>query len=73
MMELEFEWELNQCHDIQKSKVDMEKALAEAATKSPSPTAAVARGKISNQASPPAKCKARSQHMSSPSSLGTSP
>jgi hypothetical protein len=33
MMEIEFERELNQCHDIQKSKDDMDKALAAAAAK----------------------------------------
>jgi hypothetical protein len=59
MMEIEFKRELNQCHDIQKSKDDMEKASVAAAAKSPSRTEVVARGRISDQASPPAKRKAR--------------
>jgi hypothetical protein len=39
----------------------MEKALAEAATKSPLLIEAVARGRTSNQDFPPAKCKQASQ------------
>jgi hypothetical protein len=50
----------------------MAKALAEAAAKSPLLTEAVARGRISNQASPPAKGKARGQRMSSSLSPDTS-
>jgi hypothetical protein len=68
MMEIEFKRELNQCHDIQKSKDDMEKASVAAAAKSPSRTEVVARGRISDQASPPAKRKARGQPMLSSSS-----
>jgi hypothetical protein len=61
MMKIEFKWELNQCHDIQKSKDGMEKALASAATKSPFWTEAVARGRICDQASPAARHNQASQ------------
>jgi hypothetical protein len=35
MMEIEFERELNQLHEVQKSRDDMEKALEAAQNKSP--------------------------------------
>ncbi len=73
MMEIEFNRELNQHHKIQKSKDDMVKAMAEAASMSPSLTEAVARGRITNQASPPAKSMARDQCMSLPLSPDTLP
>jgi hypothetical protein len=63
---IEFKHELNQHGDMQRSQDDMEKTLATAAAKSPYQTRVMARGRITDQASPPEKCNQASTPASSP-------